>query len=168
MTCGCSYGYAPVVGVLVLLAAGAADGQTLRLGIAGDKYLKPYGIVILFMSQVMHLHCRDAVHKRCGVAATVVSGHRVKHVIWHEVNISFDEHAPFARVTNSTSFHILAGVSVHIPGCHWHICIRGGSGHSDSRHRRPQSGAALNPASSRPQWLTTSSAAWEDVCKRWP
>jgi hypothetical protein len=50
-----------VVGVLVLLAAGAADGQTLRLGIAGDKYLKPYGIVILFMSQVMHLHCMVAV-----------------------------------------------------------------------------------------------------------
>jgi hypothetical protein len=53
VTCACSYGYAPVVGVLVLLAAGAANGQTLRLGIAGDKYLKPYGIVILFMSQVL-------------------------------------------------------------------------------------------------------------------
>lgn len=48
----CSYGYAPLVGVLVLLAAGAADGKTLRLGIAGDEYLKPYGIIILFMSQV--------------------------------------------------------------------------------------------------------------------
>ena len=27
-------------------------GNTLKLGIAGDKYIKPYGIVILFMSQV--------------------------------------------------------------------------------------------------------------------
>ena len=57
LTCACSYGYAPVVGVLVLLAAGAANGQTLRLGIAGDKYLKPYGIVILFMSQVLLVVC---------------------------------------------------------------------------------------------------------------
>lgn len=50
------------MGVLVLLAAGAANGDTLKVGIAGDKYLKPYGIVILFMSQVgasetLHLEC---------------------------------------------------------------------------------------------------------------
>ena len=75
----CSYGYAPLVGVLVLLAAGAANGQTLRLGIAGDKYLKPYGIVILFMSQVMHLHCMAALFTGhvVYVATTVVSGHQV-------------------------------------------------------------------------------------------
>ncbi len=53
----CSYGYAPLAGVLVLLAAGAANGDTLRLGIAGDRFLKPYGIVILFMSQVRHQQC---------------------------------------------------------------------------------------------------------------
>ena len=47
-----SYGYAPLIAVLILLAAGAADGNTLKLGIMGDKYLKPYGIIILFMSQV--------------------------------------------------------------------------------------------------------------------
>jgi hypothetical protein len=68
--CACSYGYAPVVGVLVLLAAGAADGQTLKLGIVGDKYLKPYGIVILFMSQVMRVMSETCLtlckpHKGC-------------------------------------------------------------------------------------------------------
>lgn len=52
VTSACSYGYAPLVGVLVLLAARAADGETLRVGIVGDKYLKPYGIIILFVSQV--------------------------------------------------------------------------------------------------------------------
>lgn len=35
----------------MLLAASAANGDTLKVGIAGDEYLKPYGIVILFMSQ---------------------------------------------------------------------------------------------------------------------
>lgn len=43
--------------VLVLLAAGAADGNTLKLGVVGDKYTEPYGVVILFMSQVPHRCC---------------------------------------------------------------------------------------------------------------
>lgn len=75
ITCACSYGYAPVVGVLVLLAAGAADGQTLRLGIAGDKYLKPYGIVILFMSQVMPYIARGRYPHLQDMAAEGLSGH---------------------------------------------------------------------------------------------
>lgn len=51
--CGCSYGYAPIVGVLVLLAAGAATGETIKAGIVGTGEFHPYGIVILFMSQVL-------------------------------------------------------------------------------------------------------------------
>mmetsp|Transcript_4954 Transcript_4954/g.14258 ORF Transcript_4954/g.14258 Transcript_4954/m.14258 type:complete len:676 (-) Transcript_4954:710-2737(-) len=46
-----SYGYAPIVGVLVLLAAGAATGETIKAGIVGTGEFHPYGIVILFMSQ---------------------------------------------------------------------------------------------------------------------
>ena len=40
-----------VVGVLVLLAAGQADGETLKQGVVGDSHIKPYNIVIIFMSQ---------------------------------------------------------------------------------------------------------------------
>ena len=42
---------AQVVGVLVLLAAGQADGTTLKQGIVGDDHIEPYNIVIIFMSQ---------------------------------------------------------------------------------------------------------------------
>ena len=47
---GCSQ----VVGLLVLLAAGQADGTTLKQGIVGDDRIKPYNIVIIFMSQARH------------------------------------------------------------------------------------------------------------------
>jgi len=40
-----------VVGLLVLLAAGQADGETLKQGIVGDEHIEPYNIVIIFMSQ---------------------------------------------------------------------------------------------------------------------
>ena len=42
---------AQVVGLLVLLAAGQADGETLKQGIVGDEHIEPYNIVIIFMSQ---------------------------------------------------------------------------------------------------------------------
>ena len=44
-----------IVGVLVLLAAGQANGKTLKEGIVGDSHIKPYNIVIIFMSQARRL-----------------------------------------------------------------------------------------------------------------
>ena len=41
-----------LVGVIVLLAARAADWTTIKQGIVGDSHMKPYNIVIIFMSQV--------------------------------------------------------------------------------------------------------------------
>ena len=41
-----------LVGVIVLLAASAADWTTVKQGIVGDSHIKPYNIVIIFMSQV--------------------------------------------------------------------------------------------------------------------
>ena len=39
----------------MLLAAGQADGETLKQGIVGDDRIKPYNIVIIFMSQARRI-----------------------------------------------------------------------------------------------------------------
>ncbi len=59
-----------VVGLLVLLAAGQADGETLKQGIVGDEHIEPYNIVIIFMSQARRV---VAVHRR----RRLVPGHSI-------------------------------------------------------------------------------------------
>lgn len=43
---------APPIGVLILLAATAADGNTIRRGIIGDAHMRPYDVLVLFISLV--------------------------------------------------------------------------------------------------------------------
>jgi hypothetical protein len=52
---------APFIGVLILLASTTIDGSTIRLGIKGDENIKPYDVLVLFISLVRisfcsHLH----------------------------------------------------------------------------------------------------------------
>ena len=50
----------------MLLAAGQADGTTLKQGIVGDDRIKPYNIVIIFMSQARRaVRAADRDHQRC-------------------------------------------------------------------------------------------------------
>lgn len=41
---------APVIGVLLLLASTTIDGSTIRLGVKGDENVKPYDVLVLFIS----------------------------------------------------------------------------------------------------------------------
>ena len=41
---------APVIGVLLLLASTTINGSTIRLGIVGDADIKPYDVLVLFIS----------------------------------------------------------------------------------------------------------------------
>ena len=43
---------APVVGVILLLATTSINGNTIRLGIKGDENIKPYDVLVLFISLV--------------------------------------------------------------------------------------------------------------------
>lgn len=43
---------APPIGLLVLLAATAADGNTIKRGIVGDESMRPYDVLVLFISLV--------------------------------------------------------------------------------------------------------------------
>jgi len=43
---------APFIGVLILLASTTIDGSTIRLGIKGDENIKPYDVLVLFISLV--------------------------------------------------------------------------------------------------------------------
>ena len=43
---------APVIGVILLLATTTIDGNTIRLGIKGDENIKPYDVLVLFISLV--------------------------------------------------------------------------------------------------------------------
>jgi hypothetical protein len=43
---------APVVGVILLLATTTINGSTIRLGIVGDENIKPYDVLVLFISLV--------------------------------------------------------------------------------------------------------------------
>lgn len=43
---------APVIGVLFLLATTTIDGSTIRLGVKGDENVKPYDVLVLFISLV--------------------------------------------------------------------------------------------------------------------
>ena len=45
---------APVVGVVLLLATTTINGNTVRLGIKGDENIKPYDVLVLFISLVRH------------------------------------------------------------------------------------------------------------------
>ncbi|RMZ75942.1 hypothetical protein DV738_g5240, partial [Chaetothyriales sp. CBS 135597] len=41
---------APVIGVILLLATTTINGTTIRLGIVGDQHVKPYDVLVLFIS----------------------------------------------------------------------------------------------------------------------
>lgn len=43
---------APVFGVILLLATTTIDGNTIKLGIKGDENIKPYDVLVLFISLV--------------------------------------------------------------------------------------------------------------------
>lgn len=43
---------APVIGVILLLATTTIHGSTIRLGIKGDETIKPYDVLVLFISLV--------------------------------------------------------------------------------------------------------------------
>lgn len=43
---------APVIGVILLLATTTVDGNTIKLGIKGDENIKPYDVLVLFISLV--------------------------------------------------------------------------------------------------------------------
>lgn len=43
---------APVIGVILLLATTTSDGNTIKLGIKGDENIKPYDVLVLFISLV--------------------------------------------------------------------------------------------------------------------
>jgi hypothetical protein len=43
---------APVIGVILLLATTSIHGSTIKLGIKGDKSIKPYDVLVLFISLV--------------------------------------------------------------------------------------------------------------------
>lgn len=43
---------APVIGVILILATTTIDGNTIRLGIKGDENIKPYDVLVLFISLV--------------------------------------------------------------------------------------------------------------------
>ena len=47
---------APVIGVVLLLAATTIDGTTIRLGVVGDENIKPYDVLVLFISLVSTSH----------------------------------------------------------------------------------------------------------------
>lgn len=54
---------APVIGVVILLATTTIHGSTIKLGIKGDEYVKPYDVLVLFISlvcwKVLHLISDD-------------------------------------------------------------------------------------------------------------
>jgi hypothetical protein len=52
-----SYAAAPVAGTLLMLITGVLDGRSFAAGIVGDESMKPYGIVILFMSLAYMSSC---------------------------------------------------------------------------------------------------------------
>lgn len=43
---------APVIGVILLVATTTIDGSTIRLGVVGDESIKPYDVLVLFISLV--------------------------------------------------------------------------------------------------------------------
>jgi len=43
---------APVIGVILLLATTTIHGSTIKLGIKGDESIKPYDVLVLFISLV--------------------------------------------------------------------------------------------------------------------
>jgi hypothetical protein len=43
---------APLIGVIVLLASTTINGSTIKLGIVGDENVKPYEVLVLFISLV--------------------------------------------------------------------------------------------------------------------
>ena len=43
---------APVIGVILLLATTTINGNTIRLGVKGDENIKPYDVLVLFISLV--------------------------------------------------------------------------------------------------------------------
>jgi ABC-type sugar transport system permease subunit len=43
---------APVIGVVLLLATTTIHGSTIKLGIKGDENVKPYDVLVLFISLV--------------------------------------------------------------------------------------------------------------------
>ena len=43
---------APVIGVLILLVTTTIDGSTIKLGVKGDEDIKPYEVLVLFISLV--------------------------------------------------------------------------------------------------------------------
>lgn len=43
---------APLIGVVLLLATTTINGSTIRLGIVGDDNVKPYEVLVLFISLV--------------------------------------------------------------------------------------------------------------------
>lgn len=45
---------APLVGVIILLASTTINGSTIRLGVKGDENVKPYDVLVLFISLVLN------------------------------------------------------------------------------------------------------------------
>lgn len=43
---------APLIGVIILLASTTINGSTIRLGVKGDENVKPYDVLVLFISLV--------------------------------------------------------------------------------------------------------------------
>jgi hypothetical protein len=43
---------APLIGVILLLATTTINGSTIRLGVVGDENVKPYEVLVLFISLV--------------------------------------------------------------------------------------------------------------------
>jgi hypothetical protein len=61
---------APLIGVVLLLATTTINGGTIRLGIVGDENVKPYEVLVLFISLV-------SITKKCAcVEAMLMADHR--------------------------------------------------------------------------------------------
>lgn len=53
---------APLIGVIILLASTTIDGSTIRLGVKGDENVKPYDVLVLFISLVRLLLLKEDSH----------------------------------------------------------------------------------------------------------
>ena len=53
---------APIIGVILLLAATTIHGSTVSLGVKGDADIKPYEVLVLFISLVHYVPLAEKVH----------------------------------------------------------------------------------------------------------
>lgn len=67
---------APLIGVILLLATTTINGSTIRLGVVGDENVKPYEVLVLFISLVR-------LHHNLGRRITDMTGLHFYCSRWH-------------------------------------------------------------------------------------